>query len=420
MPDDALGLIDALAAELDRPVGLDDRRFRALAYSSHVAEVDRVRRDSILQRAAPPEVTAWLEGLGIRDAEGTVRVAANAELGMAARVCVPVRFDGTLLGYLWLIDEPTPLTAPELEAAERCADDLGIALYRARRLEHGERERERDLLKQLVGRAPGDPAAAAAALLDGGLLPRTAGYAVLVAQAFPADDARAAAAPNADAGRRSLAVPDAVRVRLAAAAEQVRRALAPHHLLVLVSGEQVVAVLACATPGESQRRAEALAAAAARTLADSDGWSPLVGVGEERAAPEQLAAAHDEARLALRVGRRVGGFGTVVQWPRLGAYRTLATLFADGAVPPPSPAFQRLLCSSEAQSLVPTLECYLDLGGDARAAAEALFVHRSSLYGRLHRIEEIAGVDLHSGDDRLELHLALRLWRLSGAAPPRA
>jgi DNA-binding PucR family transcriptional regulator len=79
---------------------------------------------------------------------------------------------------------------------------------------------------------------------------------------------------------------------------------------------------------------------------------------------------------------------------------------------------QRLLDSGDAAVLVPTLECYLDLGGDARAAAEALFVHRSSLYGRLHRIEEVARVDLGSGEDRLELHLGLRLWRLGGGHLP--
>ena len=81
-------------------------------------------------------------------------------------------------------------------------------------------------------------------------------------------------------------------------------------------------------------------------------------------------------------------------------------------------SFERLLSSGEAASLVATLERYLDLGGDARAAAEALHLHRSSLYARLHRIEEIAGVDLHSGEDRLELHLALRIWRLAEGGYP--
>ncbi len=396
-----LGLVDALAAELGRPVGLDDRRFRSLAYSSHVGEVDRVRRDSILQRAAPPEVTQWLESRGLGEADGVVHVPANGELGMSARVCVPVRFDGTLLGYLWLIDAPTALTDPELETAIEVAHDIGVELFRLRRLEQGERERERELLAQLVGRRDGDPAAAAAALLDDGLLPPTAAYGVLLLTAFSSEGDQA---------------PDPIRVRLAAAAEQVRRGLAPHHLLVRVGGERVVCVLACQHAAELAKRAQALAAAAAATLADAPGWQPLVGVGASQPAAAGCALAYRQARTALRVGRTVGGFGAVVAWDSLGAYRTLAALLPEGAAPPPNDALERLLACGEASTLVPTLECYLDLGGDARAAAEQLYLHRSSLYGRLHRIEEVAGVDLHSGDDRLQLHVALRLRRLAGEA----
>jgi DNA-binding PucR family transcriptional regulator len=61
-----------------------------------------------------------------------------------------------------------------------------------------------------------------------------------------------------------------------------------------------------------------------------------------------------------------------------------------------------------------TLETYLEYAGDATRSAAALFLHRSSFYSRLHRIEGLAGVDLKSGADRLELHLGLRLWRMGG------
>jgi DNA-binding PucR family transcriptional regulator len=73
----------------------------------------------------------------------------------------------------------------------------------------------------------------------------------------------------------------------------------------------------------------------------------------------------------------------------------------------------QLLVSPEATTLVGTLETYLDHAGDAQAAASALFVHRSTLYNRLHRIEELTGIDLRAGDDRLELHLGLRIWRMA-------
>lgn len=398
------GIVDALAVTLDRPVGVDDRRFRALAYSSHGESVDPVRLASILQREAPREVIAWLESLGVERAEQFVRVPANADFGMAARVCMPVRFDASLLGYLWLIDEPRPLSQPEIEEARRATEELAVELFRERRLEHEDRERERALLRELTGHSAGRAADAGAALVDEGFLSPAAAHGVIVLQAVHADGCEA---------------PDAVRVHLAAAAEQARRTVAPRHLLVLVAGEQVIALLAASGEQELERRARALSAVAGENLAASPGWSVVTTAGGVCASVRELPVAHGQAQLALRLARRLDGLGPVVHWHELGAYRALLRLVGDrdpAAVVPAS--VRRLLQSSDADVLVPTLECWLDHGGDARAAAEALFVHRSSLYARLHRIEEIAGADLHAGEDRLELHLGLRLWRMAGSPPP--
>jgi len=401
------GIVDALAAELDRPVNVDDRRFRALAYSSHTEGVDRVRLASILQREAPREVTTWLESLGIAAAEGYVRVPANERLEMVARVCLPIRFDGTLLGYLWLIDDDAvPLSEADLRLALRGAEEVGVELYRMRQLERHDRSRERELLRRLVGHeADADPAASAAALVRDGFLAQAPAYLVAVMQAFHED------------GREP---PDAVCVRLVAAAEHVRRSVPPHHLLPLVAGRQVVVALAGADADEAARRVGALAAAAERDLAACPGWSVVVGAGGAHSTAPELVRSHVEAERALRAGCAIPDHGPIARWDELGAYRMLAGLLGDADPAPLLPAsLQRLLACPDAAMLVATLERYLDLGADARAAAQALFVHRSSLYGRLQRIEQIAGVDLRSGEDRLELHVGLRLWRLGGGELPR-
>jgi DNA-binding PucR family transcriptional regulator len=69
---------------------------------------------------------------------------------------------------------------------------------------------------------------------------------------------------------------------------------------------------------------------------------------------------------------------------------------------------------SRGDSLVQTLEVFLDSAGDVRAASEQLFAHRTSLYYRLRRIQELTGLDLSNGDDRLIAHLGLRIARLTG------
>jgi DNA-binding PucR family transcriptional regulator len=47
-----------------------------------------------------------------------------------------------------------------------------------------------------------------------------------------------------------------------------------------------------------------------------------------------------------------------------------------------------------------------------KSTAAELWLHRTSLYYRLRRVEEVAGVDLSAGEDRLLCHVALRLARL--------
>ena len=139
----------------------------------------------------------------------------------------------------------------------------------------------------------------------------------------------------------------------------------------------------------------------ARTRSSTRSGSPSAPA-RPRERLEEAPAALREAELAASLRGR----GRVVRWEALGALQLLAPLAgAPGAR-------ARSRGCSRTRSCVATLEAYLDRAGDAQAAAAALFIHRTTLYHRLRRIERIAGVDLHDGDDRLLLHMALRLRAL--------
>jgi DNA-binding PucR family transcriptional regulator len=64
--------------------------------------------------------------------------------------------------------------------------------------------------------------------------------------------------------------------------------------------------------------------------------------------------------------------------------------------------------------LVTTLTHYLDCGGNYDDAAQSLTIHRSTLRYRLGRIRDISGRDLQDVEDRLNLHLATRIVRVTG------
>ena len=50
-----------------------------------------------------------------------MRTASRPDFGLQSRVCVPIRCQGTLFGYLWLIDGDQSLTEENCALAEHCA-----------------------------------------------------------------------------------------------------------------------------------------------------------------------------------------------------------------------------------------------------------------------------------------------------------
>ncbi len=55
---------------------------------------------------------------------------------------------------------------------------------------------------------------------------------------------------------------------------------------------------------------------------------------------------------------------------------------------------------------------FLDRAGQASRTATELGIHRQTLYYRLARIQQLTGLDLNDGEDRLLLHMALKAARL--------
>jgi sugar diacid utilization regulator len=209
----------------------------------------------------------------------------------------------------------------------------------------------------------------------------------------------------------------AIEVRMTEAVDRTRRAVALRHQVAELHATGGTIVAAGASDAALEAHAVTLLEAVQNELADIDDVVVVLGAGQPVDRVAHLHESHRQAQLAARAGRAMPELGVLVWWKSLRAYGLVVELLGDRepwALIPDSLA--RLLADPDAGLLVPTLEAYLEHAGDARAAAAELFIHRSSLYNRLHRIEELAGVDIRSGADRLELHLGLRLWRLAGGA----
>ncbi len=371
-------LVDDLAATVGRPVALEDRRWRLLAFSAHTELEDRVRQASILARAAPPEVVAWLDTLGLEHAGDTVDTPANAAIGMGPRTCAPVRHDGTLLGFLWVIPGPVALDADERATLVATAREAATTLW-AQRAGGGEAHaRIAALLAELLD----DPDAAIRTRAAGELAARqgwtrSAAFAVALTE-------------SADA---------------AEIAERARRRWHADDLVWRVRGDVATVIAHLGGAHDPAALARALVDAGAVESAAS---SPFV---ELAAAREALGGA-GATLIALQ---HLAALGPAAAHDDLGSWPAVARLWDASGRPGISAPLPALLGARGGVELVQALEAMLDAGGDVAAAARTLHVHRATLYRRLGRVQELTGLALDRGDDRLRAHLAVRMWRLAGS-----
>ncbi|MGC9382505.1 PucR family transcriptional regulator, partial [Streptomyces sp. MH13] len=132
------------------------------------------------------------------------------------------------------------------------------------------------------------------------------------------------------------------------------------------------------------------------------------GVSAPRTGLAELGDAWWEASAAARAARAESRFGPVAEWTSIGAFRLLTALPARSVRDPAV----RVLLSPAHRELARTAEVYLDCAGQAGRTAAELGIHRQTLYYRLSRVEQLTGLDLADGEDRLLLHMALKSARL--------
>lgn len=371
--------LDALAARLGRSLTVDGTDGELIAYSTQRDDADPVRISTILLRHVAPEIREWEHRHVAGDATGPVPVPANPDIGMAARLCVPLRRRGECVGHLWMLGSDTELTSADLAAVRRAAgaiaDLLDVPGAPARPGAAVDR-----LVRQLFeeGRPDGHHRLAAAVprLVDG-----TVRLAAVVA-ALPGDGG-VRPLRSSEFGALSGTLTPVLRARPG----YVGSSVATTHVLVLLRDDALVeevdeVVGGCLATGSGLRIG----------LSDATPFGSTPG----REARDQALAAAELAALDPVLGRHA-------RWSDLGPYR--------GILGPEPVGDAALAPLGDNPMLLETLETWLELAGDVQATAARLHLHRSSLYHRLDRAARLLGRDLSDGFVRLDLHLALKARR---------
>jgi DNA-binding PucR family transcriptional regulator len=185
------------------------------------------------------------------------------------------------------------------------------------------------------------------------------------------------------------------------------------HGLVSTGGDRIVMLV----PGTDPDK---VSAQLAKRLGSASGCAVTVGGAGPVDDPSAIARAEQVARKCLAVLLAIGRSGEGAGLHRLGAYGLLLNGVGSADIDDfvhqtlgPVLAYDH----NRNAELLRTMEAYFAAGGNARRAAAGLFLHVNTLYQRLERLDEILGPGWRTGDQLLQVHLALKLRRLRFQAP---
>jgi hypothetical protein len=396
MADERQRIVEMVAGLTGAPTLLEDRAQRMVAFCAHGDQIDEVRRSSILRRTTAPAIIAWFTQFGIHSAIDPLRTPSCPEKGILGRLCVPLRYQGRLMGFLWFIDDARQLTDEQVATVAAAAGPIGLLMYR----EELVARMETDVVNHLLSPSQELRHLAVQDIVDAELLHGEA-YAVAVVQ--PVDRGPDNSAAIADAlWELGLGQPSRSLLRLA------RR-------------DHGAVVIALPDTGPRARRRAREVAALARKILDRQMEAAAVRTVAALGSPQNelasVAVSYHQARLAAGVSSAIPSLGDITEWETLGVFRALALL--PPAAVSTSVVDPRLLSIIEEgdEDVIRTVEAYLDHAGNAKETANALFIHRATLYYRLGKAEKLAGLDLRDGETRLALHLGFKLLRLIGSHP---
>ncbi|MDY0814558.1 PucR family transcriptional regulator [Kitasatospora purpeofusca] len=389
-------LVDELAEQLGRSVAIDDPLVRVVCTSRHFGDEDPVRIGTLLQGRADNATIRYVLAQGVTQWPGPGFIEGRDDLGLLPRYVVPLRERGHLLGLLMVVAPGMALADRETEAIGRAAGLMAAQMYVEQLGADSRRSEERTLVLELVDTDVVTRTAARRRAVELGLVGKAEHVLVTVVRL--------------GRGTELVRRPEAA---LWGALEGFRQTRQAHGALAVDQDRAVLLQLRERPPTPPE-----VAAQSARILEElatflEPSTSPVIGVGGRHLGLQHAWRSYEQSLVAARAARRLPSLRSTGDWDLLGEFAVLLQLpeHALNAALVPEPL--RTLNEAHGDDrLRDTLRCFLEHAGSIPRTAEALRLHRTSLYYRLRQIQEITGLDLDDGGHRLTLHLGLRIEEL--------
>ncbi|RME82747.1 MAG: PucR family transcriptional regulator [Caldilineae bacterium] len=381
-------LARALAHLIDRSVSIEDSDFTLLAYT-HRGAVDEARNLSVRRMGSSAAMMQMLKERGVladlQRSPRPMRLGPIPALGMTLeRIVAPIVAGGVILGYVWVLADARSLTQLDFVAIEHAATVAALIITKERDLQRARERRYGDLLDDLLSS-------------DLRITPTLQRKAAEVG--LEADETyriMVLSAPDAASPERGLLLG-----RLQRAAEAQTRA----PLFTDRRGELVLVL----------REEHLQPVEQVLTMFWEQGMRITAGLGAAHEGIANLPRSYRQAREAATIHGRLDFGKPLLRFEELGLLHWLYHLGEDQYLENRYTLCVRTLADhdvSNKSELLHTLAVYLRCGGNASAAAKALFLHRSTLLYRLEKCARLCDLDLASAEERMNLYAAVLAWQL--------
>ncbi|MER7406050.1 helix-turn-helix domain-containing protein [Streptomyces sp. NPDC000070] len=389
-------LVDELAEKLGRSVAVDDPLVRMICTSRHFGDEDPVRIGTLLQGRADNATVRYVLAQGVAQWSKPGFIAGRGELGLLPRYVVPLRLRGYLLGLLMVVAPKKALEEQETEAIARAAEAMAAQMHAEQLAADTGKADERALVLELVDTNVATRTAARRRAVESGLLGDAEHVLVTVVQL-----------------RRGTEPVRQAEAALWGALESLRQTRSAQGVIAIDQERAVLLQLRDRAPRPAEVAAQSARILEELTTFLDPSAAPVIGVGGRYPGLHDAWRSYEQSLVAARAARRLPFLKSMGDWDLLGEFAMLLQLpehaLNDSLVPKP---LRTLSETNGGDRLRDTLRCFLKHAGSIPRTADALKVHRTSLYYRLRRIEEITGLDLDDGGHRLTLQLGLRIEEL--------
>lgn len=321
------------------------------------------------------------------------------------RVVTPVMAGEERLGWVVAVEGQRSLSSLDLAAVEHAATAIALDLVHAQALMEAEQRFRGDFFEELV-RGHSSDAYIRHRFEQLGLKPEATYQVLLVA---------VSGVQESDPGRGG----DRLRRRLLGLLQDVVSVRSRQALTVYRSGRFAV-LWPAGVPGEERGTAASALALAQAIHQAVQGVFPerevSVGIGRPYADLGRLKDSYEEADCTLRVLQRLGARNQTLSFTDLGLYRVLLQSASSEELLRFSADMLRPIREHDAQyssDLELTLRTYLECHLNTLKTAEALFVHPNTVSYRLHKLDQVCGVELKNPEHLLAFQLALMIDRIA-------